>query len=95
MQRFNDYFNSEEEARLAWGILQMIKLKGDLTLPTEPFPEDTSHPHESLAERLTRQERSTRQLWKQFASFQRMVVTYLDPTPPSQELTLRRPSFEL
>jgi hypothetical protein len=95
MERFNDYFESEEEARLAWSILQMIRLKGDLSLETQPFPEDTSHPHESYTERLIRTERSLRQLWKQFGSFQRMVVAYLDQTPPQQDVVLRRPTFEL
>ena len=95
MERFNDFFESEEEARLAWSILQMIRLKGDLTLETQLFPEDTGHPHESYAERLIRTERSLRQLWKQFGSFQRMVVAYLDQPPPQQDVVLRRPPFEL
>lgn len=66
--QFNDFFDTEAEARLGWGLYQLIKAIDKKVPPTlweqttPPFPEDKPqerviHLLESLSSRLARIER--------------------------------------
>jgi hypothetical protein len=97
LQEAGWYCETEDEVRVMWGILGVLKAKGNLSAIPQPFPEDVSR-QESLFERLSRLERSSSWHRREDLAFKHMAVQKfeeLSPQKPQQDIVLRRPTFEL